>query len=114
MAFEDIGSFIFRDILRVYEYCAGCKPFTGEPVTDLVLYLFIPMIFVILIIYMLLARMFPEGYKGIKLLMGIAVFLFIVFSGLFSIFIYLSGPYFIFLLAIVGVAMYLFSHFRPA
>jgi len=113
MAFEDVGSILFRDILKVYEYCAGCSPFTGNTLTDIVLYFFIPMVFLILVIYLMLARLFPTGYKGIKLLVGVAAFLFVIFSGLFRIFIYLGGPYFVFLVVVFGLGMFLYNHFRP-
>ncbi|MFH1631347.1 MAG: hypothetical protein ABIA21_03990 [Candidatus Aenigmatarchaeota archaeon] len=109
---EDIGHLIFVQILRVADYPGA--PFTGNIISDLVLYLFLPLVFTILIIYMLLARMFPEGYKGIKLLMGIAIFLFAVFSGYFGIIIYITGPYFTFLLFGVGILTFLGMHFRPA
>ena len=109
---ENIGEFLFRDVLKVYNYCQGCAPFTSDALTNVVLYFFIPSVLLILIVYMILARLYPSGYKGIKLLVGVGMTLFIIFSGAFSIFVYLGGPYFLFLLLVLGIIMYFLGHFR--
>jgi len=107
----DVGRLVFVDLLKVSGY--PNTPFTGNVMTDLVLYFFLPLVLILLIIYLMLARLFPTGYKGLRLLVGVAVFLFIVFMGYFGMIITLAGPYFTFLLFGLGLLMFILGHFKP-
>jgi len=109
MAFEDIGALLFRDILKIYQYPGA--PFTGNIINDLISYFFIPMVFVIFFIYMLLGRI-VVGVKWLRLLMGLAIFLFMIVNGWFAIFALMAGPYFVFLIVGLGALFFIPSHFR--
>lgn len=110
-AVDDIGALIFRDFLKVSSYPSA--PFTGNIINDLVMFFFIPTVFIIIIIYSITGRMFANA--RIRLLLGIALYLFIVFGGYFTMFMLLAGPYFLFLIIIIGLFLYFASHFgiRP-
>ena len=110
-AFDDIGALIFRDFLKVSSYPSA--PFTGNIINDLVMFFFIPTVFIVIIIYSITGRMFANA--RIRLLLGIALYLFIVFGGYFTMFMLLAGPYFLFLVVIIGLFLYFASHFgiRP-
>jgi hypothetical protein len=110
MALEmDIGTFLFRDVLRMYDYPGA--PFSGMIVNDIILYFFIPMVFVIFFIYMLLGRI-VVGVIWLRLLMGLAIFLFMIVNGWFAMFAYMAGPYFVFLIIVLGALYFIPSHFR--
>ena len=103
----DIGSLIFRDILKMSSYPGS--PFSGNIINDLVMFLFIPTVFIIVIIYTLAGRL-TDNTK-IDLLLSVAFYLFIVFGGYYSIFALLAGPYFLFMLIIMGLFMFFLGHF---
>jgi hypothetical protein len=107
---QDIGYLLFKEVLGMTEYPGGV--FSGVILKDLVMFFLIPSIFIILVIYMLLARLVPIDSKGMRLLVGIGAYLFIVFGGYYSIFARISGPYFIFLIFILGLLYFLLSHFK--
>jgi hypothetical protein len=104
---SDIGELVFRNILQVNDYPGS--PFTGVVINDLVMFFFIPTVFIIVIIYTLVGRLTDD--KKIKLLMGIAFYLFIIFGGYFRIFMLLAGPYFLFLIIILGIVFFFLGHF---
>lgn len=104
---QDIGELIFRDILRMTEWPGA--PFTGNIINDLVMMLFIPSVFIIVVIYTLVGRLTP--HPKLNLLMSLAFYAFIVFGGYFRIFALLAGPYFLFLLIIMGLLFFFLGHF---
>lgn len=104
---QDIGELLFRDILRMTEYPGA--PFTGNIINDLVMMLFIPSVFIIIVIYTLVGRLTP--HPKLNLLMSLAFYAFIVFGGYFRIFALLAGPYFLFLLIIMGLLFFFLGHF---
>lgn len=108
MAF-DIGSLLFVELLHMSAYPGA--PFTGNIVQDLVMFFFIPTVFIIVIVYSLVGRIM--GDAKMKLLLGVAFYLFIVFSpyGLYTMFAYLAGPYFLFMLIILGLVYFVLGHF---
>lgn len=103
----DIGELLFRDILKMTEYPG--HPFTGNVIHDLVMFFFIPTVFIILFVFILLGTMFPRGW-GLRMLTGIAIYLFIVFGGWYATFARLAGPYFIILIVILGGLAFLRAH----
>ena len=111
MVSADIGYLLFVEILGMTAYPG--HPFTGNIIQDLVLFFFIPSVFIIFIVYILTARMMKENPK-LRLLLGITFYLFIVFSPyhLYSMFAYLAGPYFLFMLLILGVLYFFIGHFK--
>lgn len=104
---RDIGELIFRDILKMNTYPGS--PFTGNIINDIVMFLFIPTVFIIVIIYTLAGRL-TDNTK-IDLLLSVAFYLFIVFGGYYSIFALLAGPYFLFLLIVMGLFYFFLGHF---
>ncbi len=112
MAFEEIGQILFIEILKMQEYPGA--PFTGNIFNDLVMYFFIPTVFIILVVYMMVSRVLPTAYKGMRFLLGIAAYMFIIVGGYYSVFAYLAGPYFIFLIFIMGILFYFTRHFHPS
>lgn len=103
----DIGQLIFVELLRMTNYPGS--PFTGNIVNDLIMFLFIPSVFIIVIVYTLVGRMTDSN--KLKLLLGIAFYLFIIAGGYYNMFALLAGPYFIIMLIIVGVVFFFLGHF---
>ena len=110
MALEEIGQILFSEILKMQEYPGS--PFTGNIFNDLVMFFFIPTVFIILVVYMMVARVLPVGYKGFRFLLGIAAYMFIIVGGYYSVFAYLAGPYFMFLIFVMGLLFYFTRHFQ--
>ncbi|MEM7815236.1 MAG: hypothetical protein QXF55_02765 [Candidatus Aenigmatarchaeota archaeon] len=106
----DVGSLLFREILRMYEYPGA--PFTGELVRDLVLFFFVPTVFIIMVIFFATSIVMGPAWRGMRLLFGIAAYLFIIVSGYYPIFAYIAGPYFFFLIIVLGLLFFLLRHFR--
>lgn len=106
----DVGSLLFREILRMYEYPGA--PFTGDIIRDLVTFFFVPTVFLIAVIYFSTGIIFGPGWRGMRLLFGLAAYLFVIVSGYFSIFAYIAGPYFFFLIIVVGIVYFIGRHFR--
>ncbi len=105
---DDIGSLIFRDFLKMTEYPGS--PFSGNIINDLVMFLFIPTVFIILVIVILVLRLGLPSQR-LAILMGIAFYAFIVFGGYYRIFALLAGPYFLFLIVIIGLFYFFLGHF---
>ncbi len=103
----DIGTLLFVEILGMTQYPGS--PFSGQIINDLVMFLFIPTVFIIVVIYTLVGRLTDSS--KIKLLLSIAFYLFIVFGGYYSMFALLAGPYFLFLLIVMGLVFFFFGHF---
>ena len=104
----DIGEMLFVNILQMNQYPG--QPFTGNIFQDLILFLIVPTIFIIMIIYTMAGRMAAD--KKIRIMLGVGAYLFIVASGYYAAFALLSGPYFIFLIFILGVVSFLAGHFK--
>lgn len=105
----DFGEILFRDLLKVSQYPGS--PFTGDIITDIVLYFFIPTVLLILVVFVLLGRLAVQQ-RGIRVLLGIAIYLFVVFSGYFAVFVMLGNAYFLFLVFILGLIYFIPTHFR--
>jgi len=103
----DIGYTLFVEILRMSQYPGA--PFTGDIVRDIVMFFFIPTVFIILFVFMLLGTMFPRGWP-LRALTGIAIWLFIVFGGYYGVFAAIAGPYFFILIFILGGLFFLRGH----
>ncbi|MBI4894974.1 MAG: hypothetical protein HY831_00640 [Candidatus Aenigmarchaeota archaeon] len=104
----DIGVFLFKEILQMMEYPAS--PFTGVIINDLVMFFLIPTIFIILVIYMAVGRV-VAGHPGLRLLVGLGSYLFIIFGGYFGVFARFAGPYFLFLIFGLGLIYFILEHF---
>lgn len=113
MAFDDIGQIIFVQLLQMTEYPGS--PFTGEIARDLIMFLLVPSVFIILLIYMIIGRLFGMTAVGaqqkLRLLVGITIYLFIIAGGYYRAFALLAGPYFLFLIFVLGLFYFIFSHF---
>lgn len=107
---QDVGEILFRDILKMSQY--GSHPFTGNIIEDLVKFLFVPTIFIIMIIYMTVGRVFPPGHGKFRVLLAIGMYLFIITSGYYGAFAIIAGPYFFFLIFILGLLYFILGHFR--
>ncbi len=108
---KDVGELIFRDIFKMADYPGA--PFTGNIINDLVMFLFIPTVFIIVIITVLVLRLGLPSEK-LAVLLGIAFYMFIVFGGYYSMFALLAGPYFLFLIVIMGIFVFFLGHFGIA
>ena len=106
----DIGALLFREILQVSQYPGA--PFSGQILNDIVLFFFIPTVFIILFTYFLLGMMFTPEQRGLRLLVGLAIYLFILFGGYFSVFALLAGPVFLWLIFGLGLLAFL-ARFLP-
>ena len=112
MALEDIAYTLFVEVLGMAQYPGA--PFTGNVIRDVILFLFIPSVFIILFVYMLLGRLCGAARGAqmkLRLLMGIALYLFIVAGGYYSTFALLAGPYFLFLIFVLGLLYFIPAHF---
>lgn len=105
----DLGSILFVEILKIYQYPGS--PFTGNIMNDLVMFFFIPMVFLIFFLYMLLGRI-VAGVQWLRFLMGLALFLFMIVNGWFAFFALAAGPYFVFLIVVLGALYFIPAHFR--
>ena len=104
----DIGEMIFVDLLQMSQYPGS--PFTGNLYRDLIMFLIVPTIFIIMVLYIMSGRIIPD--RKFRVMLGVGAYLFIIAGGYYSFFALLSGPYFIFLIFILGVLGYLARHFR--
>ncbi|MBS3050533.1 MAG: hypothetical protein J4400_00075 [Candidatus Aenigmarchaeota archaeon] len=109
MALEDIGYMIFGQFLGMTQYPGA--PFTGNIYRDLIMFLLVPTIFIIMVLYIMSGRIIPN--RNFRIMLGVGAYLFIIAGGYYSFFALLAGPYFIFLIFILGVLGYLARHFRP-
>ena len=106
---DDIGRTLFVELLAMRNYPGA--PFTGNIINDLIMFLIIPPIFIIFVVFILLGRL-AVAQRGIRLMLGIGIYLFIVAGGYYNTFALLAGPYFIFLIFILGLLYFIPSHFR--
>src|SRR3989338_10069223 len=111
MALEDIGQLIFVQLLQMTDYPGS--PFTGDIARDLIMFLLVPSVFIVLVVYMMVGRVLPPGgtYNKLRILLGITTYLFIIAGGYYRTFALLAGPYFIFLVFILGILYFLAGHF---
>ena len=104
----DIGVTLFVNLLGMTMYPGS--PFTGNVYRDIIMFLIVPTIFIIMVLYIMSGRIIPD--KKLRIMLGVGAYLFIVAGGYYSFFALLAGPYFIFLIFILGVLGYLLGHFR--
>src|SRR3989338_11291886 len=109
MAVLDIGFTLFVEILGMTEYPG--QPFTGNIVRDLIMFLLIPTIFIILVVYMMIGRLLPPRQHKLRLLVAVGAYLFIIAGGYYRTFALLAGPYFLFLIFVMGLLFFFFEHF---
>jgi hypothetical protein len=107
---SDIGSILFVEILRMSQYPGS--PFTGNIYRDIIMFFIVPTIFIILIVYMMVGRVLPPEYGKMKVMLGLGAYLFIIAGGYYPVFALLAGPYFIFLIFILGLLFYVMEHFK--
>jgi hypothetical protein len=104
----DVGYILFVQLLGMTQYPGS--PFTGNIYRDLIMFLVVPTIFIIMVLYVMTGRIIPD--RKMRIMLGVGAFLFIIASGYYSVFALLAGPYFIFLIFILGILKYLLDHFR--
>ena len=104
----DIGYTLFVQLLGMTQYPGS--PFTGDIFRDLVLFLIVPHIFIIMVLYMMTGRVIPD--RKMRIMLGVGAYLFIIASGFYAAFALLAGPYFIFLIFILGILGYFAGHFK--
>lgn len=104
----DIGETLFVNLLGMTQYPGD--PFTGNIYRDIIMFLIVPTIFIIMVLYIMSGRIIPD--KKFRVMLGVGAYLFIIAGGYYSFFALLAGPYFIFLIFILGVLGYLAGHFR--
>jgi hypothetical protein len=105
----DIGHILFIDILKMAQYPGS--PFSGNIIYDIVMFFFVPSIFLILVIWTISSRLLAGAPSKLFLLMGIGLYVFVIFNGMYAMFAYLVGPYFYFLIIIYGLFFYFVGHF---
>lgn len=108
----DIGEILFVDLLKMTTYPGS--PFSGNILNDLIMFLLVPSVFIILLIYMILGRLFavtPGAQQKFRILVGVTIYLFILAGGYYQMFALLAGPYFLFLIFILGLFYFVFGHF---
>jgi len=104
----DIGQTLFVELLGMTQYPG--QPFTGNIYRDIIMFLIVPTIFIIMVLYIMSGRVIPD--KKFRVMLGVGAYLFIIAGGYYSFFALLAGPYFIFLIFILGVLGYFAGHFR--
>lgn len=107
-AFE-FAQLFFGEFLRC-DWCLAHQ--TGNVMEDLVMLFLLPTIILILFVYVLLKDLkILSGSKVMKLLIGLAVYLFVIFGGYYSMFAELAKTYFIILIFILGILYFVVGHF---
>ncbi len=106
----DIGEMLFREILGMSAYPGS--PFTGNIFQDIILFFFVPTVFLIIFVYVASAVVIAPENGKLRLLFGIAIYAFIIASRYFEGFaIFASQFYFIFVI-LIGLVYFLGRHFR--
>src|SRR3989304_513863 len=104
----DVGYILFVQLLGMTQYPGS--PFTGNIYRDLIMFLVVPTIFIIMVLYIMTGRVIPD--RKMRVMLGVGAYLFIIASGYYTVFALLAGPYFIFLIFILGILGFLLGHFR--
>lgn len=102
----DIAQLIFMDFLQMSEYATMS---TGNIMHDLIMLLFLPTILIIFVVYQSVGAVIKN--RGLRLLVGIGLYMFIIVEGFYQMFAYFAKAYFLFLLFIVGLLFFLPRHF---
>src|SRR3989338_9201240 len=106
----DIGEMLFREILGMSAYPGS--PFTGNIFQDIILFFFVPTVFLIIFVYVASGIIIAPENGKLRLLFGIAIYAFIIASRYFEGFaIFASQFYFIFVI-LIGIVYFLGRHFR--
>ncbi len=106
----DIGEILFREILGMSSYPGS--PFTGNIFQDIILFFFVPTVFLIIFVYVTSAIIIAPENAKLRLLMGIAIYAFIIASRYFEGFaIFASQFYFLFII-LIGIIYFFGRHFR--
>ncbi|GEM_PF-2388727 len=106
----DIGEMLFREILGMSAYPGS--PFTGNIFQDIILFFFVPTVFLIIFVYVASGIIVAPENTKLRLLFGIAIYAFIIASRYFEGFaIFASQFYFIFVI-VIGLVYFLGRHFR--
>lgn len=103
----DIGDMIFRNFLQMNSYPGG--PFTGIITTDIVQFLLVPSVFIFMVLYTATGRIFPE--RNLRVILGVTAYLFLVTGGYYQTFALIAGPYFLYLIFVLGLLFLLRDHF---
>ncbi len=108
----DIGEVMFREILGMSAYPGS--PFTGEIFRDIILFFFVPTVFLIIFVYLASGLIIPPTVKKLRLLMALAIYSFIIASRYYEGFaIFASQFYFVFVI-FIGILYFIGTHFRRA
>lgn len=106
---EDIGYTLFVQLLGMTQYPGS--PFTGNIVNDIIMFFLVPSIFIIMIVYITVGRIFVSEHIRMRVMLGLGMYLFIIAGGYYPAFALLSGPYFLFLIFIMGILYFFVEHF---
>ncbi|MFH1421060.1 MAG: hypothetical protein ABIG30_03830 [Candidatus Aenigmatarchaeota archaeon] len=107
MAFE-ITQLLFGDILRC-DWCLAHQ--TGNIMEDVVMLFLLPTIILILFVYVLLKDLKIIPNKMMRLLLGFAVYMFVIFGGYYNMFAELAKTYFVILIFVLGIMYFVVGHF---
>jgi len=105
---EEIGYILFVQLLGMTQYPGS--PFTGNIMRDLIMFFIVPSIFIILVVYMAVGRILIDQPR-LRIMLGLGMYLFIIAGGYYPAFALLAGPYFVFLIFIIGLLYFLLGHF---
>lgn len=103
----DILELIFVEILNYPNYVT----LPGGTMEMLVRGLFLPTIIIIVGIYFILGKMAHLTNAGLRLLLGVGIYLFIIINGWYGGFVQITQAYMIFLIVILGILFFIPSHF---
>jgi hypothetical protein len=101
----NIWELLIEDILQV-----SSRLVTGNFADDFIFIIFLPSIFLIAFIYFV-SHVVLKGHRGISILLGIGMYVYIIFAGWYSVMVSIARFYFPFII-IFGVIAFLFGHFR--
>jgi hypothetical protein len=109
---NEIEEIFYKDILQISAYPGD--PFSTNIFIDLIMIFLVPTGVIILFVYSIAGR-FYHGHGQLQLLVSVLLYLVIVASGSYGIFIDLAAAY-LGLLLIVGGLLFVWSHFtnRPS
>lgn len=93
--------------------CAQVNCYYPNPIEGLFYLIFFPTVFIILFIYILSAKVVShtgEPHKGLRLLVAISVYIFIIMQGWYTIFVSLSRVWYMILILLLGFWWFFKGH----
>jgi len=90
--------------MNTQPYCWDFINSYYDPVQQIVFFVFFPGVFIILFVYFMTQTIMSE-HKGLRTLLGLAIFMFIVFQGWYYVFLAINKLWYIFHIILGGIGV---------